>query len=97
MEIVFTSAKSEKDARKMADALVKNNSAACVNYWKINSVYKWKGKTVREGEYLLECKCDDAKKTMAFIRKIHPYALPMLYSVSPSSADAKYSKWLKTG
>lgn len=96
MEIVFTSVKAKSDAKKMADAIVKSNFAACVNYWKINSVYRWKGKIIREGEYLLECKCIDAKKALSFIRKIHPYSLPMLYSIPVSLADAKYAKWLKT-
>ncbi len=98
MEIVITSYPDRKTCKKMADLLVKKKLCACVSYWPAKSAYYWKGKLARTSEFIFECKCGSHKNAKAvtdFIVKSHPYSLPMLYTISPLSVSAKYSKWLK--
>ena len=98
MEIIVTSVEKCADAKKLSALLVKSRLAKCATYFPAKSMYFWKGKFVDACEYAIEFKCDakNAKRAKKLIEKTHPYSLPMVYSLAPSSVSKKYSKWLKS-
>ena len=51
--VVLTTARSREDARRIADKLLSERLAACVQMLPIDSLYTWKGETVSESEVLL--------------------------------------------
>ena len=55
--VVLMTCGSEEEAGKIAEALVMENLAACVNIVpKVTSVYRWKGEVCRDDEVLLIAK-----------------------------------------
>ena len=56
-QIVLTTAGSEDEARKIAQHLVENRFAACVNIIpQVESIYRWQGKVESSREWLLVVK-----------------------------------------
>lgn len=95
--IVFTTAGSEDEARKIAHHLVEHHLAACVNVVpRIQSVYRWQGKVESSQEWLLLIKTS-AEKFAAVrdaIRELHSYDLPECIAVSIDDGSAEYLEWL---
>lgn len=95
--VVFTTAGSTEEARRIADALVERRQAACVNIIKgVESIYRWKGKTEESQEWMLLVKTtavafDDVCKT---IRELHSYELPECIGVSVAQGSPEYLKWI---
>jgi periplasmic divalent cation tolerance protein len=48
---VYITASTKKETKRIAEILVSEKLAACGNIFKIDSVYWWKGKIERTGEY----------------------------------------------
>lgn len=95
MHLVFTSVATRPQAAGMAKALVRAGLAACVSFRPIESVYSWKGDMVHAREYLLEIKTAKPAAVRAWLAKHHPYQLPMIYSQTTASVEARYAKWVK--
>lgn len=77
--LIYSTIGNEKDAKKIARALVKEKLVACVNIIpKIKSIYRWKGKIDEDEECVIIAKTIDehVKETIRKIRELHPYELP---------------------
>lgn len=96
MYILLTTVSKKPDAERLAKALVEKKLAACVNIIKIEkSVYRWKGKIVGGGEFLLLIKsAQPYEKLERFIRKNHPYVLPEIVALPVSRGYRKYLAWI---
>ena len=78
-QIVYSTIGSLREARTIANALVKERLAACVNLIpKIESVYRWKGNLENSHECILLAKTRDEKAQAVIdrIRTMHSYELP---------------------
>ncbi|NVM53737.1 MAG: divalent-cation tolerance protein CutA [Candidatus Helarchaeota archaeon] len=87
---------SEEDGPKIAETLVKNRLAACVNIMPIRSIYKWKEKIEDDKESLLiiktkSTKIDQLKKSL---REIHPYEIPECIVLSIENGLPDYLNWI---
>ncbi|HOL21749.1 MAG TPA: divalent-cation tolerance protein CutA [bacterium] len=93
---VFTTTGSRKDAEKIAEELVKNKLAACVQIFPVSSIYRWKGRIDRSREYLCIIKSKGGlyKKIEETIKEIHPYEVPEIISFPISSGSKDYLEWL---
>lgn len=95
--IVFSTAGSEEEARKIARHLVEQRLAACVNIVpQVASVYQWQGKIEESHEWLLLIKTRAAlfPKLLDAIRELHSYDLPECIAVDISDGSAEYLKWI---
>jgi periplasmic divalent cation tolerance protein len=94
--VVLVTCPPEK-ALALADALVEEHVAACVNVvTSLQSVYRWKGEVHREGEALLIAKTtrdrfDALKKT---VLSHHPYELPEVIAVPVERGHIPYLDWV---
>ena len=77
--LVYSTIDDIIDARKIANILVEEQIAACVNIIpSVESIYKWKGKVEINNEIIILAKTTDenVKKTIKRIRELHNYELP---------------------
>ena len=85
--IIVSTYPDKKSIASIANQVVKNRLAACVNVIKISSTYSWKGKiekTTKKNQNIL-------KNT---IKKTHPYDVPEIAEIAVSSINKPYLKWL---
>jgi len=79
--VVYTTLEDVIVARNMAHKLVEEQIVACVNIIpKVESIYKWKGKTEMGSEVILIAKTveENVKKAILRIKEMHPYELPAI-------------------
>ena len=95
--LVFTTAGSEKNAKNIAETLVKLRLAACVNILpKLTSVYRWEEKIETAEEWLLIIKTIRKNFTAVrdAIKELHAYELPECVSVPIEDGSEAYLKWI---
>jgi len=85
-------------AQNLADALVGEGLAACVNRIPgVHSTYRWKGKVVTDSEELLMIKTT-AQRFAALKERLlalHPYELPELIAVPVAQGHEAYLDWVR--
>jgi periplasmic divalent cation tolerance protein len=95
--VVFMTAGTVDEARHIADHLVENRLAACVQVLpEIESVYQWKGKVQHEKEVLILAKtvADKFGELETAVRAIHSYETPEIVGVRISDVSEPYRTWL---
>ena len=95
--IVFTTAGSEEEARKIARHLVEKRLAACVNIIpQIESIYRWQGKVDSSREWLLLAKTTQERfpAVRDAIRKLHSYDVPECIVLNIEDGSSDYLQWL---
>jgi periplasmic divalent cation tolerance protein len=96
--IVFTTAGSQEEARKIAHALVERRLAACVNVVpQIESVYRWQEKVETATEWLLVIKtqADSFARVRDAIKELHSYELPECVMVEVRGGSEEYLRWIE--
>ena len=95
--VVLTTTNSIQSAEKIAQILVKEKLAACVNILsKIQSIYCWKEKICNEEEFLMFIKTQKKNypRLEKRILKLHPYEVPELISIPIEQGNKNYLKWM---
>jgi periplasmic divalent cation tolerance protein len=95
--IVLSTAGSDEEARKIAQALVERRLAVCVNIvGPVHSVYRWKGAVENAPEHLLLIKTTEAAfpRVRDAIRELHSYELPECLMLSIEAGSENYLKWI---
>lgn len=95
--IVFTTAGSQEEARKIARALVERKLAACVNIVpQIESVYRWQGKVESASEWLLIIKTETEffARVRDAIKELHSYELPECIMIEVENGSDAYLRWI---
>ncbi|SEO59965.1 divalent cation tolerance protein [Halorientalis persicus] len=95
MPTLFVTAPPE-DAASIAERLVEERRAACVNRFPCRSTYRWDGEVHDEDEEILLVKTtesgyEDAKERIA---ELHPYDLPAIERFDDSGVSAEFADWL---
>ena len=93
----MSTAGSKEEASRIAQALVEERLAACVNIvGPIESVYRWQGKVESAPEFLMLVKTVSAKSEAVIrrIRELHSYELPEAIVVNIEGGSDEYLKWI---
>ncbi|XP_023557338.1 protein CutA homolog isoform X1 [Octodon degus] len=96
--VVFINCPSEQIARDIARTILEKKLAASVNILpKASSLYLWKGEMEEASEILLLIKTKTSKVPMLFsyVRLVHPFAIPEVFSLPMDQGDVQYLKWLE--
>lgn len=94
--IIISTYPNKKSITKIANELVQNKIAACVNIIKISSIYSWQGKIEKTSEYLALFKTTQKnnKSLKEKIKATHPYDVPEIAEINITSINKSYLKWL---
>jgi len=93
---IITTTAAEPEAEAIAEALLSEGLAACVQISAIRSRYAWEGEVRREAEQLLRIKTREAlfEPVRARIRAMHPYDTPEIIALPVVAGDRDYLGWL---
>ncbi len=95
--VVLMTAGSREEADKIANALVTELFAACVNVLPgVTSVYRWEGEVQRDQEWLLVAKStrevlDDLVRR---VQALHSYDLPEVIALPVVGGSEAYLRWV---
>lgn len=95
--VVLVTVPNAATATKIADALVEEQFAACVNTLPgVMSTYRWQGKVQREEELLLIIKTTHEKLIALQERviQLHPYEVPEVIALNIADGHAAYLNWI---
>ncbi len=95
--LVLTNLPDRASAERLADALVAQRVAACVNILSpCRSVYRWKDAVQHDEEHpvLVKTTRDRYGALEAAIRSLHPYELPEIIAVPIVQGLQGYLQWV---
>jgi periplasmic divalent cation tolerance protein len=95
--IVLTTAGSQEEARKIAQALVERRLAACVNIVPhVESIYRWQGKveTAEEWLLLIKTQAELFDRVHDAVKELHSYDLPECVMLEVTAGSQKYLDWI---
>lgn len=95
--LVITNLPDRETARRLAETLIEQRLAACVNILApCESVYRWQGRIETAQEITLLIKTPGAHygKVEKAIRQCHPYELPEIIAVPITDGLPAYLDWL---
>ncbi len=95
--VVYVTVGSPAEADRLAQALVKERLAACVNrIHSVRSVYRWQGQVEQSEEELLIIKTkrnlwEPLKNT---VRNLHSYSVPEIIALPVVEGNESYLQWI---
>ncbi len=95
--VVLITSGNMEEAQKIAQALVDERLAACVNIIPtVHSVYRWAGKVEHDQETLLIVKSRRAvmDRLIRRVQELHSYEVPEIIAMPLITGDAAYLRWL---
>jgi len=95
--LVLTNMPDDASAKTLAQTLIEQKLAACVNLLSpCQSVYTWQGKVEHTEEVPLMIKTDQAHYDAleAAVIKAHPYELPEIISINVNGGLPRYLQWV---
>lgn len=97
--VVLVTCANEREARRIARAVVEARLAACVNILPgaVESIYRWKGKVQSAREKLLIIKTSRARvaKLQAAVERLHSYDVPEFIALPIVAGARGYLDWLE--
>lgn len=96
--IILTTMPDDDRAHTIAQTLVDEHLAACVNvHAPMTSIYRWKGQVERERERQLVIKTTISRVSQIEqrLRELHPYELPELLVVAVDGGSDGYVRWVE--
>ena len=96
--LVLITAPGNNTARVLADRLVNERIAACVNILPgVVSIYTWQGEPTEDDEVMLIVKSTQelfADRLVPLVKEIHPYDVPEIIALPIILGSEDYLKWI---
>ena len=95
--VIFVTASGKEEADKIAENIIQNKLAACVNIISnIESVFWWEGKIDRAQEVLLVIKSVESKvgEIIAAVKSLHSYEVPEIIALPITAGFKPYLDWI---
>ena len=96
--IIFVTAPNEDEARRIADALVNEQLAACVNIiGGVESIYRWQGSVEHDRELLLIIKSRAGRYAdlERRVKELHSYTTPEVIAFRIERGSQGYLDWIR--
>ncbi len=95
--VVYITTPDFQTAQKLADYLVENKLAACVNIVEnVFSTYFWQGNIEKDNESLMiiKTRADLFERLEEEVKKQHPYSVPEIIAMSIVKGSKDYLNWI---
>jgi periplasmic divalent cation tolerance protein len=94
--VVITTCPNAEQAAKLAEMLIKQQLAACVQASDIVSTYRWQGviETAKEVRLMIKARSADYEVIESFIRVTHPYENPEILALPVMAGSRAYLEWI---
>lgn len=94
--VVMTTTSDAAEAERLADDLVRQGLAACVQIAAVHSHYMWEGRLERQSEQLLLIKTSLARYSQveAYLQGTHSYTVPEIVRLAMTGGSSDYLRWL---
>ena len=95
--VIYITAGSMSEAKKIGHALVEEKLAACSNIISpINSIYNWQGKICDDKEALMILKTKKKlfKQIVKKVEELHSYDVPEIIAMPIIEGSSKYLSWV---
>ncbi len=95
--VIFVTTPNKKEASRIAEALIRSKSAACVNIIdKVDSVFFWEAKVQKAKESLLIIKSKKEKlpKIIRLVKSLHSYKVPEIIALPIIAGSKPYLRWI---
>ncbi|MDI6710882.1 MAG: divalent-cation tolerance protein CutA [Thermoanaerobacterales bacterium] len=96
-KLVYITAGSEDEARRIARGLVERRLAACANVIpRIRSFYRWDGRLCEDDEAVVIAKTTDAlaERLVAAVKELHSYEVPAVLVLDVERGYPPFLEWL---
>ncbi len=96
--LVFCTCPDDGTAERLAEALVTNGNAACVNIGPaLSSVYSWLGELTVSDEVLMLIKTAESAYPglESALQELHPYDVPEILAVPVTRGLPGYLEWVR--
>ena len=97
--IVFVTVPSREAGEQIAEAVVGEQLAACVNViGPIRSIYRWQGELCRDDEHLLLIKTTRTRYAAleARVTALHSYDVPEVIALPIEMGSGAYLEWIRS-
>lgn len=94
--VVLTTVSSQEAAKELAQVLLTEKLAACINIMPVESFYSWQG-TIncdREWQLIIKTHLNLISELTAKITAIHDYEVPEIIALPIISGSNSYLQWL---
>jgi len=95
--LVFITTSSSEEGQRIAETLVQERLAACVNIVPaIISIYRWQGEVHRDSEVLLIAKSRPElfESLAARVKELHSYEVPEIIALPIVAGSKAYLSWI---
>jgi periplasmic divalent cation tolerance protein len=84
-----------EEAPEIAETLVEERLAACVNRFPCTSVYRWDGEVHRDDEVILLAKTteDSFDQLVERVEELHPYDVPCIERFEEADVLESFAEW----
>jgi periplasmic divalent cation tolerance protein len=96
--VVLVTCGSEEEAARIANSLVEERLAACVNIISpVRSIYRWEGKIWDEKEWMLMIKTQKKRfeNLEKKVKSLHSYSVPEIIALPIVEGSSSYLKWME--
>jgi len=96
--LVYMTASSKEEAARLAEALIADNLAACVNVIDgMTSWYRWEGKVENDRELVVIAKTRAAlvDALTARVKELHSYTVPCVVAIPIAAGNPDFLRWIE--
>lgn len=95
--VIFITTPSDEEAQRIANALVEEKKAACVNILRdLRSLFWWEGKVDSASEALLIVKTKERflDSIVKLVKGLHTYTVPEIIAIPIIGGNPEYLRWI---
>jgi len=95
--VLFTTTSSSEEAQKIAEVLVNQRKAACVNIVpKVSSLFWWQGKldSAEESLLIIKTKASQLAGIIRLVKESHSYDVPEIIALPIVGGNQDYLDWI---
>ena len=95
--LIYITTGDEAEAKKIGRTLVEEKLAACVNFYPIQSIYRWEGEIEEEGEIaiLVKTRAELVDRVIERVKELHSYEVPDIISLPIEKGYPAYLQWIE--